>query len=169
MSPPIKQLEELTIGKDMPTTRSQTHHEQIGDKGNDEENQEERETSEGSPARDDDTSNERSGSDNDDPTAGNTGLGVNMVRAPSKLVYDLEGLGAETKRRAISGLTGHFDVVSCLKGYQVYEFQLTDKPRVQIGSHKPKCSCSEYRSTPGIACQHIYVSLGCAVYLFTIA
>lgn len=82
-----------------------------------------------------------------------------IVAAKSKIVYDTEGLGLESRARALAGLTARFDVVYCKENARCYEFQLIERPRIRIRDEGAECTCSEYRSRPDIACRHIFVSL----------
>jgi hypothetical protein len=81
-----------------------------------------------------------------------------MVRARSKIVYDIESLEMESRARALAGLTGRFDVVYCREASGIYEFQLAERPRIRIRAGSAECTCSEYENRPDMACRHIFVS-----------
>ena len=79
------------------------------------------------------------------------------VEGRSSISYDLGGLSNVSKARAISGLTGEYDVDKCRATRAGVDFQLADHGRVQLGKERMKCSCSDFESTEE-ACRHIFVS-----------
>lgn len=84
-----------------------------------------------------------------------------ILAEKSRIVYDIESLDLESRVRALAGLSGRFDVVYCRESSSVYEFQLIERPRIQIRNEGADCTCSEYGNRPDIACRHIFVSLVC--------
>lgn len=80
------------------------------------------------------------------------------VQARSGITYDLASLDADSEARALLGLTGRFDVVQCQTTQTGFDFQLSERPRVHIGSDTYTCTCSSYQGRPDVACQHIFVS-----------
>lgn len=80
------------------------------------------------------------------------------VQARSGITYDLAGLDTDSEAKAVLGLTGQFDVVECVSSHGGYDFQLSDHPRVHIGSDRHLCTCSSFEHQPESACQHIFVS-----------
>ena len=83
------------------------------------------------------------------------------VQARSGITYELVNLDADSEARALLGLTGRFDVVNCQTTQTGYDFQLSERPRVHLGSDTYTCTCSSFQSRPDVACQHIFVSLPC--------
>ena len=81
------------------------------------------------------------------------------VQARSGITYELVNLDADSEARALLGLTGRFDVVNCQTTQTGYDFQLSERPRVHLGSDTYTCTCSSFQSRPDVACQHIFVSL----------
>lgn len=80
------------------------------------------------------------------------------VQARSGITYDLAQLDSDSEARALLGLTGRFDVVQCQTTQTGYDFQLSERPRVHIGSDTYTCTCASFQSRPDVACQHIFVS-----------
>lgn len=80
------------------------------------------------------------------------------VQARSGITYDLANLDADSEARALLGLTGRFDVVQCQTTQTGFDFQLSERPRVHIGSDTYTCTCPSYQGRPDVACQHIFVS-----------
>lgn len=80
------------------------------------------------------------------------------VQARSGITYDLAQLDSDSEARALLGLTGRFDVVQCQTTQTGYDFQLSEQPRVHIGSDTYTCTCASFQSRPDVACQHIFVS-----------
>lgn len=80
------------------------------------------------------------------------------VQARSGITYDLAHLDADSEARALLGLTGRFDVVQCQTTQTGFDFQLSERPRVHIGSDTYTCTCPSYQGRPDVACQHIFVS-----------
>ncbi|KXG47267.1 Zinc finger, SWIM-type [Penicillium griseofulvum] len=78
------------------------------------------------------------------------------VLAPSGITYDLSQLDSESEARAFVGLTGRFDVVNCRSTPAGYDFQLSDRPQVHIGSDSSTCTCPVFQDRPDGACQHIF-------------
>lgn len=152
MSPPTKQLGKLSIGENMPTTRSQVRRTQDAEAARRDEDDED-DFSDDPPGDESDESEEEEEEEEDDDSQL-----ASMVRARSKIVYDLESLKMESRARALAGLTGQFDVIYCRETPGIYEFQLAERPRVRIRAGPPDCTCSEFEIRPDIACRHIFVS-----------
>lgn len=83
---------------------------------------------------------------------------ASMVRAQSRIVYDVDGLEMEARFRAVAGLTSEFGVVYCRDVGGGFEFQLEERPVIHIGGGSARCSCSEFETRPDMACRHIFVS-----------
>jgi hypothetical protein len=79
------------------------------------------------------------------------------VEGRSAISYDLVRLSPILKARAISGLTGLYDVDKCRATRRGFDFQLADHGRVQLGHGPMKCSCPDFEKTE-MACRHIFVS-----------
>lgn len=159
MSPPTKQLGKLSIGENMPTTRSEVRRAQdVEAARRDEEDDDD--FSDDPPGDESDESEEEEEEEEDDDCQL-----ASMVRARSEIVYDLESLEMESRARALAGLTGQFDVVYCREAPGIYEFQLAERPRVRIRAGVPQCTCSEFENRPDIACRHIFVSFFSALSL----
>lgn len=80
------------------------------------------------------------------------------VQARSGITYDLAHLDPDSEARALLGLTGRFDEIHCESTQTGYDFRLSERPQVHIGSGTYTCTCSAYQSRPDVACQHIFVS-----------
>lgn len=80
------------------------------------------------------------------------------LQARSGITYDLAELDSDSEAKAVVGLTGRFDVVECVAAHGGYEFQLSEQPRVHVGSNRDTCTCSAFQRQPDTACQHIFVS-----------
>ncbi|KAL1968493.1 hypothetical protein VTN77DRAFT_1703 [Rasamsonia byssochlamydoides] len=150
MSPPTKQLGKLSIGENMPTTRSQARRAQDAEAPRHDEDDTD-DVSDDAPGNESDETEEEEEEEEED----NQPL-ARMVRARSKIVYDLESLEMESRARALAGLTGQFDVIYCRETPGVYEFQLAERPLVRIRAGAPECTCSEFENRPDIACRHIF-------------
>lgn len=81
-----------------------------------------------------------------------------IVQARSGITYDLAHLDPDSETRALLGLTGRFEVVHCHTTQTGYDFRLSERPKVHLGSDTYTCTCSAYQSRPDVACQHIFVS-----------
>ncbi|KAL1994613.1 hypothetical protein VTN49DRAFT_2083 [Thermomyces lanuginosus] len=81
---------------------------------------------------------------------------ASMVRAQSRIVYDVDGLEMEARFRAVAGLTSEFGVVYCRDVGGGFEFQLEERPVIHIGGGSARCSCSEFETRPDMACRHIF-------------
>jgi hypothetical protein len=132
MSAPTRQLHRLSIGGDVdvPVMNSQAE--------------------EGSAAMNSSSGESRSG--------GDESAGLSTVQANSGIVYDLARLDGDSEARALVGLTSQFDVVGCRAIPAGYDFQLSERPRIHIGSDAYTCTCSTFSGHPEMACQHIFVS-----------
>ncbi|PYH93469.1 hypothetical protein BO71DRAFT_381399 [Aspergillus ellipticus CBS 707.79] len=136
MSAPTKQFHDLSITRDMPTTRSQPERQ---------------------PHSDDSDSSEllESGSDDSHAEEGDSAASL-TVRGRSGITYDLAKLDSDSEARALVGLTSQFNVVSCCATRTGFDFQFTEQPRVHIGTDGYTCTCSTFPSRPEVACQHIF-------------
>ncbi|KAL2809612.1 hypothetical protein BJX63DRAFT_434991 [Aspergillus granulosus] len=93
---------------------------------------------------------------------------LSSVRSSAGLMYDLRqsGLDAETKARAIIGLTTEFDVRWCSSSLTGWEFVMGKQVHVcvRLDSALPAegrddsymCTCAVFRAKPAVACQHIF-------------
>lgn len=109
-------------------------------------------------SQDGENSNDNEGEEETSPDNNNK-MESMILAAKSKILYDIESLELESRARALAGLTGRFDVVYCRESSSSYEFQLIERPRIQIWNGGADCTCSEYRNRPDMACRHIFVSL----------
>jgi hypothetical protein len=91
-------------------------------------------------------------------SGGDESAGLSTVQANSGIVYDLARLDGDSEARALVGLTSQFDVVGCRAIPAGYDFQLSERPRIHIGSDAYTCTCSTFSGHPEMACQHIFVS-----------
>ncbi|GIC93404.1 uncharacterized protein Aud_009891 [Aspergillus udagawae] len=89
-------------------------------------------------------------------SGGEESAGLSIVQANSGIVYDLARLDGDSEVRALVGLTSHFDVVGCRSIPGGYDFQLSERPRVHIGSDAYTCTCLTFSGHPEVACQHIF-------------
>ncbi|PGH02098.1 hypothetical protein AJ79_07735 [Helicocarpus griseus UAMH5409] len=133
MSAPTSQLEQLSIGSNMATTRDQAQRgaETI---------REEKECA-------DDSSSEEDGSESEDDT--------DTVQGNSEISYDLSNLSRSEKARAVSGLTGEFVVDKCRTTRDGFDFEVADHGRVHLGPGPMTCSCSDYEDDKH-ACRHVF-------------
>ena len=148
MSAPTKRLGKLSIGADMPTTRSHSR--------------------EGMEPRDprktclsDSSSDEESSADEAvvGPASGSpSSIRSLIVEGQSTITYDLRKLSSDTWPRAVAGLKGSFDVERCRERRDGYDFQLADRGRVHIAADGATCTCSDFQDDSGTACRHIFVS-----------
>lgn len=106
-------------------------------------------------SQDEENSNDNGGEEGTSPD----NMTSMILAEKSRIVYDIESLDLESRGRALAGLTSRFDVVYCRESSSVYEFQLIERPRIQIRNEGADCTCSEYGNRPDIACRHIFVSL----------
>jgi hypothetical protein len=136
MSAPTRHLHRLSIGGDIPVMDSQAEGSAY---------------TEGGAAMNSSSVESRSG--------GEESAGLSTVQANSGIVYDLARLDGDSEVRALVGLTSHFDVVGCRSIPGGYDFQLSERPRVHIGSDAYTCTCLTFSGHPEVACQHIFVSL----------
>lgn len=143
MSAPTRQFHRLSIGHNMPETRSSTRGRP------DHSDESEREDSSVGESEVDSEEEESS----DDEPAGKT------ILARSGITYDMKNLDDETGANASVGLRSQFEVVNCRASDSGYDFQLLDRPQVHVGSDSTTCTCSTFQSRPQAACQHIFVSL----------
>jgi hypothetical protein len=150
MAPPTRQLHRLSIGHDMPASRSTRAEGQSdpaqsprveGNESSSAESESEEESDESEESSDDESE------------------GVSKVLAHSGITYDLSHLDTESEAQAMVGLMGEFDVVNCRASSEGFDFQLLDRPRVHIGPDSPTCTCSTFQDRPEGACQHIFVSV----------
>jgi hypothetical protein len=139
MSAPIKELGNLSIGG-MPTTRAQAQRRREKD-----------DFPEGS------SGGEPPGDEGTPPLSPGAVSTNGYVEGRSAISYDLGRLSGISKARAISGLTGLYDVDKCRATRRGFDFQLADHGRVQLGQGPMKCSCSDFERTE-MACRHIFVS-----------
>ncbi|KAG2014770.1 hypothetical protein GB937_006489 [Aspergillus fischeri] len=95
-------------------------------------------------------------------SGGEESAGLSAVQANSGIVYDLARLDGDSEARALVGLTSHFDVVGCCSISGGYDFQLSERPRVHIGSDAYTCTCLTFSGHPEVACQHIFLH-GCFI------
>ncbi|KAJ5127327.1 hypothetical protein N7448_008106 [Penicillium atrosanguineum] len=147
MAPPTRQFHRLSIGQDMPASRTPRAEGQPAptqghrDEGDDSSSAESESEEEGE---------ESAESSDDESEAGS------KVRAHSGITYDLSHLDTESEAQAMVGLMGEFDVVNCRASSEGFDFQLLDRPRVHIGPDSPTCTCSTFQDRPEGACQHIF-------------
>jgi hypothetical protein len=163
MSPPTRELGRLSIGGEMPTTRSQAHRGHGSEAPRRGVNDDDDEEEEDAPrARERDTDDEdddpEEGSDDADDEEEQEEL-ASMVRARSEIVYDIKSLAMESRARALAGLTGRFNMVYCREAPGLYEFQLAERPLIRMQEGAAECTCSEYENRPSMACRHIFVRL----------
>lgn len=161
MSPPTRQFHRLSIGQDMPESRSSRAARAAGRPGppgdedeSDPDGEDESSSGEGSSEEED----EEEGDSEDEESSYKESTNMSTVRARSGITYDLHHLDTDSEARALVGLTGQFDVVSCRASQSGYDFQLLDRPRVHIGPDSPTCTCSTFQGRPDMACHHIFVS-----------
>lgn len=143
MSAPSRQFHRLSIGHNMPETRSSTRGRP------DPSDESEREDS---SVEESEVESEEEESSDDEP-AGKT------ILARSGITYDMKNLDDETGANASVGLRSQFEVINCRASDSGYDFQLLDRPQVHVGSDSTTCTCSTFQSRPQAACQHIFVSL----------
>ncbi|KAN0076652.1 hypothetical protein V8E54_006794 [Elaphomyces granulatus] len=158
MSPPTKQLGKLSIGGNMSVTRFQAstvRPRKYNDDDKSDDNDYNSDSDHDNDQQDDDDDNDASGEEHMSEDVNSKPL-ASTVRAASQVVYNLEGLAMPSRMRALAGLTGKYDVVYCRESPDVYEFQLSERPRVQIRPNKLQCNCSEFESRLDLACRHIY-------------
>lgn len=144
MASPTRQFGRLSIGGNMPDSqrRGETYsHEESPIPSDDDSGSVEN------------SSESESGNDDEEELVESSTL-----QARSGITYDLAGLDPDSEARAFVGLTGQFDVVECVAAQGGYDFQLSEQPRVHVGSDRDTCSCSAFQRQPNTACQHIYVS-----------
>ncbi|RAK99686.1 uncharacterized protein BO80DRAFT_121177 [Aspergillus ibericus CBS 121593] len=134
MSTPTRQFHGLSITGDMPMTRPQTPRE---------------------PPTDDSDSSELHESDSEESHADGDSV-VSSIRGKSGITYDLAKLDSDSEARALVGLTSQFNVASCCATPTGFDFQLTEQPRVHIGSGGYTCTCSTFSARPSVVCQHIF-------------
>lgn len=162
MSAPTKQFHRLSIGGNMPVRRAQRPGHD-GDNGTDNDNDSGRmqDSSEGSGSgRGEGHEEEEEEMEEEEEEEEEEGSSESStVQARSGITYELVNLDADSEARALLGLTGRFDVVNCQTTQTGYDFQLSERPRVHLGSDTYTCTCSSFQSRPDVACQHIFVSL----------
>ncbi|KAH8698284.1 hypothetical protein BGW36DRAFT_425996 [Talaromyces proteolyticus] len=170
--PPTRQLGKLSLGGNMPTTRSQAHRlanpglprndrEQGDDKergGNSQELEHDSQSESDDSAEASDTDALGDDEDDEDDSDSQRALDplASMVRGRSHIVYDIESLDDDSRARALAGLSGQFDMVYCRAAPSFYEFQLAERPQIRIRQGGAECTCSEYQNRPDMACRHIF-------------
>ena len=108
---------------------------------------------------DDDDDDDEEGEEEEEEEGSKEGSSESStVQARSGITYDLAHLDPDSEARALLGLTGRFDVVQCQTTQTGFDFQLSERPRVHIGSDIYTCTCSSFQGRPDVACQHIFVS-----------
>lgn len=160
MSPPTRRFHRLSIGQDMPESRSSRTARAAGRPGppGDEDESDPDEGNESSSDEGSSEEEDEEGDSDDEESSYNESTSTSTVRARSGITYDLRHLDTESEARALVGLTGQFDVVSCRASQSGYDFQLLDRPRVHIGPDSPTCTCSTFQGRTDVACHHIFVS-----------
>ncbi|KAJ5938201.1 hypothetical protein N7454_004543 [Penicillium verhagenii] len=142
MTAPTRQFHRLSIGDNMPETRSQFTHtgRPIPSDGSEREDS----SVEGS-----ETGSEEEESSDEEPSE-------RTILARSGITYDLRDLDHEVEASALVGLRSQFEVVNCRASDSGYDFQLLDRPQVHVGSNSTTCTCLTFQARPTAACQHIF-------------
>ncbi|KAI9924090.1 hypothetical protein ASPWEDRAFT_170372 [Aspergillus wentii DTO 134E9] len=142
MSAPTRQFRRLSIGGNLPDTRSQAdrapHSTSHGP------------SSGGSDNESFESSEEEGESEEGDSAESST------VQATSGITYDLAHLDGDSVARALVGLTGRFEVINCRTTGRGYSFQLSEQPQVTISPDTYSCTCFTFQNRPDVACQHIF-------------
>ena len=134
MSAPTRSFGRLSIGDNMPTTRSEAHRQRTL-----------RPLEEEAP-----TSEEESSSVEEEPVD-------TTWQSPSSIVYDTSDLSPISRSRVKAGMRGNFRVDQChRRSNKTLEVQIHEFGRVQIGEDGIFCTCSE--SSNENACKHAFVS-----------
>lgn len=165
MSAPTKQFHKLSIGGNMPGRRSQAERRAAAagshrpsdddDDENDDDDGELMQVSGESEQAEEEGADEEDEDEEEDVTESSQS---STLQARSGITYDLAHLDPDSEARALLGLTGRFDVIHCESTRTGYDFRLSERPQVHIGSDTYTCTCSAYQSRPDVACQHIFVS-----------
>jgi hypothetical protein len=135
MPAPTERLGKLSIGDDMPTTRSEAQRRASGPPAE--------------PGRGSSSGEESSSEEEESPPK-------EVLEGPFSIPYDVGALSAVSRSRASAGLKGDFNVEQCRRtSNNDYEFQIRDRGRVLVNDSGSFCSCSEF--SDGNACKHIYV------------
>ncbi|KAJ5199800.1 Zinc finger SWIM-type [Penicillium cf. griseofulvum] len=151
MSAPTGQFHRLSIGRNMPDTALPARPARAGrPNSSDSDHEEDSSPESSSDGEEDEEEDEEESSDEQSESTSAS------VLAPSGITYDLSQLDSESEARAFVGLTGRFDVVNCRSTPAGYDFQLSDRPQVHIGSDSPTCTCPVFQDRPDGACQHIF-------------
>ena len=160
MSAPTRQFHKLSIGGNMPDRRTQAER-RVADAGShhpsdDDDDCELMQVSGESEQTEEGDEDEDEGEDEEEDVTESSQSST--VQARSGITYDLAHLDPDSEARALLGLTGIFDVIHCESTPTGYEFRLSERPQIHIGSDTYTCTCSAYQSRPDVACQHIFVS-----------
>ncbi|ODM17204.1 hypothetical protein SI65_07603 [Aspergillus cristatus] len=157
MSAPTKQFHKLSIGGNMPDRRTQAERRAAGAGsrrwGDDDDDSELMQVSGESEQADEEVDEEEVEDEEEDVTELSQS---STVQARSGITYDLAHLDPDSEARALLGLTGRFDEIYCESTQTGYDFRLSERPQVHIGSDTYTCTCSAYQSRPDVACQHIF-------------
>lgn len=158
MSAPTKQLHKLSIGGNMPDRRAQAERRAAGagsHRSSDDDDDSELMQLSGESEQAEGGDEDEDEDEEEDMTESSQS---STLQARSGITYDLVHLDPDSEARALLGLTGRFDVIHCESTQTGYDFRLSERPQVHIGSDTYTCTCSAYQNRPDVACQHIFVS-----------